>query len=60
MGIVLDKAEAAGCLLETIEAHDETLDFADLGKKFMDLLFGGVEGSGSSINKDPARTVGVG
>jgi hypothetical protein len=27
MCVVLDEAEAAGCLLETIEAHDEALDF---------------------------------
>ena len=26
--VVLDKAEAARCLLEAIEAHDEALDFA--------------------------------
>src|SRR6266480_4624624 len=39
MGVVLDKAEAAGCLLEAVEAHDKALDLANFGKKLMDLLF---------------------
>ena len=30
VGVVLDKAEAAWSLLEAIEAHDQTLDFAAL------------------------------
>ena len=54
MSVVLDKAEAAGCLLEAVEAHDEALDLADFGKKLVDLLFGGVEGSASSVNTDLA------
>ena len=28
MCVVLDEAEAAGCFLEAVEAHDEALDFA--------------------------------
>jgi hypothetical protein len=27
-GVVLDEAEAAGCFLEAIEAHDQALDLA--------------------------------
>lgn len=55
MSVVLDKAEAAGCFLEAVEAHDKALDLADLGKKLMDLLFSGVEGSVSSVNTDVVR-----
>lgn len=45
MGVVLDEAEAAGGLVESIEAHDEPLDFAALGKELVDLLFCGVKGA---------------
>ena len=30
MGVVLDKAETARCLLETVKAHDQALDLAAL------------------------------
>jgi len=43
VSVVFNEAEAARSLLETIEAHDETFDFADFGEKLVDLLFGGVE-----------------
>lgn len=45
MGVVLDEAEAAGGLVESVEAHDEALDFAALGKELVDLLFCGVKGA---------------
>ncbi|TKW54037.1 hypothetical protein CTA1_8078 [Colletotrichum tanaceti] len=32
MSVVLDKTEAAGRLVEAVEAHDETLDLATLGE----------------------------
>ena len=43
MSVVFDEAEATRSLLEAIEAHDETFDFADFGKELVDLLFSGVE-----------------
>jgi hypothetical protein len=55
MSVVLDKAKAAGCLLEAVEAHNKALDLTDLGKKLMDLLFSGVEGSTSFVNTDLVR-----
>jgi len=60
MGVVLDKAEAAGCLLKAVETHYEAFDLADLGKKLVDLFFGGVEGPASSVNIDLVRIRGVG
>ena len=45
MGVVLDEAEAAGRLVEAVEAHDEALDLAALAEELVDLLFGCVEGS---------------
>jgi hypothetical protein len=52
VSVVLDEAEAARGLLEAVEAHDEAFDLTDLGKKFVDLLFGGVKGSVSFVNTD--------
>lgn len=45
MGVVLNEAEAAGGLVEAVEAHDDALDFAALGEELVDLLFCGVEGA---------------
>jgi len=58
MGVVFDKAEAAGCLLEAVEAHNKALDLADFGKEFMDLLFGGVERPESTRQHRPGRAGG--
>lgn len=44
VGVVLDEAEATGCLLESIETHHEALDLSALGEQLVDLLFGGIEG----------------
>lgn len=49
MGVVFDEAEAAGGLVESVEAHDETLDFAALGKELVDLLFCGVKGEVADV-----------
>lgn len=49
MGVVLDEAEAAGGLVESVEAHDEALDFAALGKELVDLLFCGVKGEVADV-----------
>lgn len=43
MGVVFDEAEAAGGLVESVEAHDEALDLAALGEELVDLLFCGVK-----------------
>lgn len=45
MVVVLDEAEAAGRLLEAVEAHDQAFDFAAFGEELVDLFFGCVEGS---------------
>lgn len=47
--VVLDEAEAAGRLLEAVEAHDEALDLAALGEQLVDLLLGGVEGQVADV-----------
>lgn len=39
MGVVFDEAEAAGGLVESVEAHDEALDLATFGEELVDLLF---------------------
>lgn len=49
MGVVLDEAEAAGGLVEAVEAHDDALDFAALGEELVDLLFCGVEGAAKEV-----------
>jgi hypothetical protein len=41
--VVFYEAEAAGRLLEAVEAHYEALDFAAFGEEFVDLFFGCVE-----------------
>jgi hypothetical protein len=46
VGEVLDEAEAAGRLGESVEAHDQSLDLAYFGEELVDLLFGCVEGPG--------------
>jgi hypothetical protein len=43
MIIVLYETEAAGSLLEAIEAHHEAFDLAAFRKEFVDLLFGGIK-----------------
>lgn len=45
MGIVLHEAEAAGGLVEPVEAHHQALDLAALGEELVDLLFGCVKGA---------------
>jgi hypothetical protein len=47
--VVLDKAEAAGRLVEAVEAHDQALDAAALAEELVDLLFGGVEGEVADV-----------
>lgn len=42
-GVVLDEAEATRRLLELVQAHDDALDVAALGKQLVDLAFGRVE-----------------
>lgn len=45
VGVVLDKAETTGSLLESVEAHDQAFDLAALGEELVNLFLGGVEGS---------------
>lgn len=62
MSIIFHEAETAGRLVESVEAHDQSLDLAapiieisrtpkislgcfSLGKKFMDLFLGSIEGA---------------
>ena len=49
MVVVLHKAEAARCLVEAVEAHDEPFDLTALAEEFVDLLFGGVEGEVADV-----------
>ena len=49
MSVVFDEAEAAGGLLEAIQAHDEALDLTTLGEELVDLLLGGVEGEVADV-----------
>ena len=49
MRVVLDKAEAAGRLVEAVEAHDQALDAAALAEELVDLLFGRVEGEVADV-----------
>jgi hypothetical protein len=49
MGVVLDEAEAARCLLEAVKAHDEALDFPAFAEELVYLLLGGVEGEIADI-----------
>lgn len=55
MGVVLDEAETAWSLVESVQAHDQTLDLAAFAEELVDLLFGGVEGSGWSAYSTPLR-----
>lgn len=41
--IVFDEAEAARCLLEFVQSHDDATDVAAPREQFVYLLFGGVE-----------------
>jgi hypothetical protein len=47
--VVLNEAEAARCLLEAVEAHDQALDFAAFAEKLVYLLFGCVEGEVADV-----------
>ena len=47
--VVLDEAEAAGSLVEPVEAHDQALNLAALGEELVDLLFRGIEGPRSQV-----------
>lgn len=49
MGVVFDKAETAGGLLETVKTHDQALDLAALGEELVDLFFGRVEGEVADV-----------
>jgi hypothetical protein len=49
--VVLDEAEAAGRLLEAVEAHDEALDLAAFAEQLVNLLFGGVEGKVADVQR---------
>lgn len=48
---VLDEAEAAGRLLETVEAHDQSLDLTALAEQLIDLLLGREEGKISHVER---------
>ena len=50
MSVVLDEAEAAGSLLEAIEAHNQSSDLAALGEELVDLFLGGVEGQIADVH----------
>lgn len=43
MSIVLDEAEPAGRLVESIQSHHEALDLATFGEELVDLFFRSVE-----------------
>jgi hypothetical protein len=43
--VVLDEAEAARRLLESVESHDQTLDLTAFGEQLIYLLFGCVKRS---------------
>ena len=49
MRVVLDNAEAAGRLVEAVEAHDQALDPAAFAEELVDLLFGCVEGEVADV-----------
>ena len=55
MGVVLDEAEAAGGLVEAVEAHDEPLDLAAFGEELVDLLFRRVEGQVADVERRCVR-----
>lgn len=46
MSVVFDEAEATRRLLEAIKAHDKALDLTTFGEELVNLLLGGVEGTG--------------
>ena len=49
MRVVLDKAEAAGRLVEAVQAHDQALDAAAFAEELVDLLLGRVEGEVADV-----------
>jgi hypothetical protein len=49
VGVVLHEAEAAGSLLEAVEAHDKALDFAAFAEELVYLFFGCVEGEVANV-----------
>lgn len=49
VGKVFDKAEAAGGLVEAVQAHDQALDLAALAEELVDLLLGGEEGEVADV-----------
>ena len=49
MRVVLHEAEAAGGLVEAVEAHDQALERADFGEELVDLLLGRVEGEVADV-----------
>lgn len=51
VSVVLDEAEAARCLLEAVEAHDQAFDLAAFAKQLVDLLLGGVEGQIADVER---------
>jgi hypothetical protein len=49
--VVLDEAEAAGCLLEAVKAHDEAFDLAAFAEQLVDLFLGCVEGEVADVER---------
>lgn len=51
MRVVLDKAEAAGRLVEAVQAHDQALDAAALAEQLVNLFLRGVEGEVADVER---------
>jgi len=49
--VVLDEAEAAGRLVEAVQAHDQALDAAALAEQLVDLFLGRVEGQVADVQR---------
>ena len=49
--VVLDEAEAAGRLVEAVQAHDQALDAAAFAEELVDLLLGRVEGEVADVQR---------
>lgn len=52
---VLNKAEAAGRLVEAVEPHDQPLDLAALAEQLVDLLLGREEGQIADVERRRVR-----
>lgn len=51
VGVVLNKTESAGSLLETVKPHDEPLDLATFAEQFVDLFFCCIEGEVAHVQR---------